>query len=675
MHNVDSRCYRTLLLILVSVVISACGTPAPLGQTDATPSTAPANVPTPTAVVSPIASPALPTTPPATPSPVTGFVEGQQITTMPSTTFDLWVSSEGGDRVTERPKLHGSAALTILKIMPTAVQVRTPEGVEGWIRQPITEVAAPDTSVSGDVTRFGPGVRVQISLPSGIPLRQDPSSTAAKLREQIAAGQQATMQELRGDWLKLTLDDGLEGWGRWYYDGEQYIVPPTIQGSIRWRGQTPYSSPATLYVHLKKAHGAGEPQTIAQQTIQNVGFETGLGAGVPFALFANEAVDPSAAYSVSAHVDVDGDGQANGVDYRADEPLTNPTQQYFIPATLLVEPITPSPAPSFPATITVAGNVKVGVERPIPPNAELVVQLQLWADSGLGGPSIIDEQVLPLSTGGTFPFTLETPSKNVPEALANLMMYELFAEVRAPGRLPWSTSYPIAIQQPPLDAELVIEAPKNISTITGSVVIPTTAALPSDAALTIRVVSEVGLDPIGVGKLVIPSVKAGTIPFTLEYPGLAIDPAQTYSIHAEVRAGGKLPLVSALYPVFTKGGGNQVNVVLAPPQEIVTITGVATYPTTSPLPPNAVFTFKLQDATGADGPEIILVEDTITPVGPSPITFSIEYDPALIDQRHTYALAAKIEAGDSLLFANEMFYSVLTQGAPTNIMMTLKQFP
>jgi uncharacterized lipoprotein YbaY len=303
------------------------------------------------------------------------------------------------------------------------------------------------------------------------------------------------------------------------------------------------------------------------------------------------------------------------------------------------------------------------------------VQLQRWADSQLGGPGIIDEQVIPLSGAGTFPFTLETSSADVPESLANLMTYELYAEVRAPGRLPWTTSYPFAIQQPPTAVELVVEAPKNISTVTGSVLVPSTPVLPDNAVLTIRVVSEIGLDSVGIGKLVIPSVKAGTIPFTLEYPGLAIDPAYSYAIHAEVRVDGTLPLVSPLYPVFTKGNPVQVSIELAPPAQLVTITGSATYPASSTLPADAVFIVKLLDITGADGPEVILAQDTVSPIGQSPITFSIEYDPALVDQRHTYVVSAAIEADDKLLLAADTLYNVLTQGAPTDVAMTLKTFP
>jgi uncharacterized lipoprotein YbaY len=255
------------------------------------------------------------------------------------------------------------------------------------------------------------------------------------------------------------------------------------------------------------------------------------------------------------------------------------------------------------------------------------------------------------------------------------MTYELYAEVRSPGRLPWTTSYPFAIQQPPTNAELVLEAPKNISTLTGSVLVPPVPELPDNATLTVRVVSDMSLDPPSLGKLVIPSVKAGTLPFTLEYPSLAIYQDQTYSLHAEVRVDGMVMFVSPLYPVFTKGNSTEVNAVVAPPTEIIKITGTATYPTTPALPRNAVLTVKLLDISGADGPEVILAQDTVVVAGTSPVTYTIEYDPALVDQRYTYALAASINSGDKLLFAGETLYSVMTQGAPTNVDISLKAFP
>ena len=61
----------------------------------------------------------------------------------------------------------------------------------------------------------------------GIPLRTEPRTTADKILAAISPnGQQATVQEVRGDWLRITLDNGaVAGWARWYYDGNYYIEP------------------------------------------------------------------------------------------------------------------------------------------------------------------------------------------------------------------------------------------------------------------------------------------------------------------------------------------------------------------------------------------------------------------------------------------------------------------
>ncbi len=75
----------------------------------------------------------------------------------------------------------------------------------------------------GERARFPTGARVQVVHPDGIPLRSEHPSDAPTLCEQMAMGQQATVHELVGDWLRIELDDGARGWARWYYDGTRYV--------------------------------------------------------------------------------------------------------------------------------------------------------------------------------------------------------------------------------------------------------------------------------------------------------------------------------------------------------------------------------------------------------------------------------------------------------------------
>jgi serine/threonine protein kinase len=181
----------------------------------------------PTAVaVIPTAAP--PTIPPSvSPTPVAPtsipLVVGQQVLTKKPDARALMTEPTGGKKVVDRPRLFGGALVTILAIQPAAVQVWTPEGVEGWIQQPAADALTSDLTAIGEQAPFVVGARIQIVRANGIPLRQEPSPSAAKLVEQIKGGQQATVQEARGDWLRVTLDDGVTGWARWYYDGEHYM--------------------------------------------------------------------------------------------------------------------------------------------------------------------------------------------------------------------------------------------------------------------------------------------------------------------------------------------------------------------------------------------------------------------------------------------------------------------
>jgi hypothetical protein len=156
------------------------------------------------------------------------FSVGDQAATQPvrdpSNYSNLWTEPVGGARVQERPKLYGGALVTVLELLPNAVRVRAEEGVEGWIHEPASSALIATTSPLGERANFVPGGRAAVTWANGIPLRAEPRSTSAKLIDSMPPDQQFTVEELRGDWLRVTLDDGTTGWARWYYDGVFYIV-------------------------------------------------------------------------------------------------------------------------------------------------------------------------------------------------------------------------------------------------------------------------------------------------------------------------------------------------------------------------------------------------------------------------------------------------------------------
>jgi putative lipoprotein len=97
------------------------------------------------------------------------------------------------------------------------------------------------------------------------------------------------------------------------------------------------------------------------------------------------------------------------------------------------------------------------------------------------------------------------------------------------------------------------------------------------------------------------------------------------------------------------------------------VTGTVTYLVRSALPPSAVIEVVLQDVSRADAPAETISSQRIEANGKQvPFPYELKYDPAQIDQSHTYAVRATIKDGDRLLFTSTQSYPVITRGAPTS---------
>ncbi|KFI27053.1 glycoprotein-polysaccharide metabolism protein [Haematobacter missouriensis] len=90
--------------------------------------------------------------------------------------------------------------------------------------------------------------------------------------------------------------------------------------------------------------------------------------------------------------------------------------------------------------------------------------------------------------------------------------------------------------------------------------------------------------------------------------------------------------------------------VMAGPLSAETLRGTVTYRERMALPPGAEVEVKLLDVSRADAPATILAETTLRPGHAAPFPFALEYDAAAIAQGHSYALQARITAGERLLF-------------------------
>jgi putative lipoprotein len=62
-----------------------------------------------------------------------------------------------------------------------------------------------------------------------------------------------------------------------------------------------------------------------------------------------------------------------------------------------------------------------------------------------------------------------------------------------------------------------------------------------------------------------------------------------------------------------------------------------------------------------------IAEQKISNTGQVPIPFELWYDPDKINLRMTYAVQARIEQGDRLLFISTRAFPVITRGNPTNV--------
>ncbi len=98
------------------------------------------------------------------------------------------------------------------------------------------------------------------------------------------------------------------------------------------------------------------------------------------------------------------------------------------------------------------------------------------------------------------------------------------------------------------------------------------------------------------------------------------------------------------------------------------VTGEVFYRERIAMPEGATVTVRLVDVSLQDVGAELLDEQVITEPGNVPVAFTLEVDPALIDERNSYAVEAAINGpGGELLWINDTTMPVLTQGFPDEI--------
>jgi putative lipoprotein len=99
------------------------------------------------------------------------------------------------------------------------------------------------------------------------------------------------------------------------------------------------------------------------------------------------------------------------------------------------------------------------------------------------------------------------------------------------------------------------------------------------------------------------------------------------------------------------------------------VTGVVMFRDRVGLTPEARLEVRIHDVSRADAPAIEIASIGVDDPGQSPIGFSIVYDPALIDERHTYSISARVYDRGQLIFVSDTMTPVLTRGAGRDVVV------
>ena len=100
--------------------------------------------------------------------------------------------------------------------------------------------------------------------------------------------------------------------------------------------------------------------------------------------------------------------------------------------------------------------------------------------------------------------------------------------------------------------------------------------------------------------------------------------------------------------------------------EFETLEGTAFYRERIAVPPGAVLEVELYDTSRQDAPAPVLSSIAIRAEA-VPVPFRLLYDPAMIDDRHSYAVSARLVVDGEPVFRSTTVHPVLTRGAPDTV--------
>lgn len=113
-----------------------------------------------------------------------------------------------------------------------------------------------------------------------------------------------------------------------------------------------------------------------------------------------------------------------------------------------------------------------------------------------------------------------------------------------------------------------------------------------------------------------------------------------------------------------------------PQQQTVmkSLSGEVDYRLAQSLPPDAYLEVTLSDISKQDAPARVIASDRIAPIGPSPVSFVLSYEPADLGSGTDFTVSARIRQGDRVLAANDRQTQVLgNSGNNGPVLLTLSE--
>lgn len=107
--------------------------------------------------------------------------------------------------------------------------------------------------------------------------------------------------------------------------------------------------------------------------------------------------------------------------------------------------------------------------------------------------------------------------------------------------------------------------------------------------------------------------------------------------------------------------------VVEPQKKMASVTGVVIFRERIGLTPESQLQVALNDVSLSATAESVIVATTIDNPGQSPIAFSIEYDPDIIDKRHSYSISAKVRDRGQLILESDSISPAITLNAPEEV--------